>query len=60
MWMKDEGCREVIEDAWSHVYHGSPMNRVEGKVERCRKNLRWWSKMAFGNVTKALGRKKIS
>nr|POE86841.1 putative ribonuclease h protein [Quercus suber] len=31
MWMRDEGCREVIEDAWSHAYHGSPMSRVEAQ-----------------------------
>ena len=56
--MRDERCREVIEDAWSHVYHGSPMSRVEGKVERCHKNLKWWSKVAFGNVTRSLREKK--
>ena len=58
MWMKDEGCREAIEDAWSHVFQGNPMSRVEGKVDRCRKNLRWWSKVAFGNVTRSLREKK--
>ncbi|XP_030923315.1 uncharacterized protein LOC115950217 [Quercus lobata] len=58
MWMKDEGCREVIEDAWSYVHQGNPMSRVEGKVERCRKNLKWWSKVAFDNVTRSLRKKK--
>ena len=57
MWMKDEGCREVIEDAWSHVHQGNPMSKVEGKVDRCRKNLKWWSKVAFGNVTQSLRKK---
>ena len=51
LWMRDGGCREVIEVAWSHDYHGNSMSRVEGKVERCQKNLKWWSKVAFGNVT---------
>ena len=50
MWMRDEGCREVIEDTWSHEYQGSPRSRVEEKVDRCRRNLKWWSKVAFGNV----------
>ena len=58
MWMKDKGCREVIEDAWSHVHQGNPMSRVEGKVDRCHKNLEWWSKVAFGNVTRSLRMKK--
>ena len=34
------------------------MSRVEGKVERCHKNLKWWSKVAFGNVTRSLREKK--
>ena len=51
MWMRDEGCREAIGDAWSFDCQGSPMKRVEGKVDRCRRNLKWWSKVAFGNVT---------
>ena len=51
MWMRDEGCREAIEDAWSFDCQGSPMKRVEGKVDRCRRNLKWWSKVNFGNVT---------
>nr|POE91473.1 hypothetical protein CFP56_14585 [Quercus suber] len=58
MWMKDEGCREAIEDAWSQVYQGNPMSRVEGKVDRCCKNLKWWSKVAFVNVTQSLREKK--
>ena len=58
MWMKDEGRRDAIEDAWSHVFQGNPMSRVEGKVDRCRKNLKWWSKVAFGNVTRSLREKK--
>ena len=58
MWMKDEGCREVIKDAWSYVHLGNPMSRVEGKVDRCRKSLKWWSKVAFGNVTRNLRKKK--
>ena len=60
MWIRYEGCRKVIEDAWAHVYQGSPMSRVEGKVERCCKNLKWWSKVAFGNVIRSLRRKKSS
>ena len=58
MWMRDEGCREVIEDAWSFDCQGSPMKRVEEKVDRCHVNLKWWSKVAFGNVTHRLREKK--
>ena len=58
MWMRDEGCRRVIEEAWSYDYLGSPMRRVEGKMDKCRRNLKWWSKVAFGNVTRGLREKK--
>ncbi|XP_075636684.1 uncharacterized protein LOC142608915 [Castanea sativa] len=34
------------------------INRFEGKVDRCRRNLNWWSKVAFGNVTRKLREKK--
>lgn len=27
------------------------MKRVEGKVDSCHRNLKWWSEVAFGNVT---------
>ena len=58
MWMRDKGCRGVIEDAWSYDYQGNPMRRMEGKMDRCRRNLKWWSKVAFGNVTRGLKEKK--
>ena len=34
------------------------MSRVEGKVERCCKNLKWSSKVRFGNVIRSLREKK--
>ena len=34
------------------------MKRVEGKMDRCRRNLKWWSKVAFGNVIRILREKK--
>ena len=34
------------------------IGRLEMKVDRCRRNLKWWSKVAFGNVTRDLKKKK--
>ena len=34
------------------------MSRVKGKVERCCKNLKWPSKVHFGNVIRSLREKK--
>lgn len=59
MWMEDSGCREVVENAWAYDFQGNAISRLEGKVDRCRRNLKWWSKVAFGNVTQKLREKKI-
>ena len=59
MWMEDGRCREVVEEAWAYECHGSAVHRLEGKVDRCHRKLKWWSKVAFGNVTRKLKEKKI-
>ena len=59
MWMEDGGCREVVEEAWAYEFHGSAIHRLEGKVDWCHRKLKWWSKVAFGNVTRKLKEKKI-
>ena len=58
MWMEEVGYRELMEDAWAYEFQGSAMNRLEGKVDRCHRNLIRWSKVAFGNVTQKLKKKK--
>ena len=58
MWMEDEGCREVVEDARSYDSQGGAISILEMKVDWCRRNLKWWSKVAFGNVTRKLKEKK--
>ena len=52
--MEDEGCREVVEDARSYDSQGGAISILEMKVDWCRRNLKWWSKVAFGNVTQKL------
>ena len=56
--MDEEGRGQVVEDAWMSEISGYPMARVEGKIRRCQKNLKWWSRENFGNVTRALKEKK--
>ena len=41
--MDEEGRGQVVEDAWMSEISGYPMARVEGKIRRCQKNLKWWS-----------------
>ena len=58
MWMEDVGCKEVVENAWAHNSQGIAISRLEGKVDRCHRNLKWWSKVALGNVTRKLRENK--
>ena len=58
MWMEDGGCR-MVEDAWAYDSQGSAINRLEMKVDRCCRNLKWWSKVAFSNVTCDLKKRKV-
>nr|POF14797.1 hypothetical protein CFP56_33006 [Quercus suber] len=58
MWLEEEGCKETIEEAWSLEANGHAMARVEGKIGRCQSKLKWWSRMAIGNITRQLKEKK--
>ena len=49
----------MVEEAWAYEFHGSAVHKLEGKVDRCHRKLKWWSKVAFGNVTRKLKEKKI-
>ena len=53
-----EGCRDIVELAWRKQATGRPMDRVEEKIKNCQANLSWWSRVAFGNITRALIEKK--
>ncbi|XP_050253672.1 uncharacterized protein LOC126699744 [Quercus robur] len=59
MWMGEEGCKDVVEEAWVHETTGHAMARVEGKIGRCQSKLTWWSRLAIGNITRQLKEKKV-
>lgn len=58
MWMTDMGCSEKIEAIWSERSIDPWDTRVIKKIEKCGKELSWWSKKCFGNVPKELEKKK--
>lgn len=37
---------------------GKPIDKLEGKIKHCQAQLFKWSRIAFGNTTKALTEKK--
>lgn len=47
-----------MEEAWLLESHGHTMVWVEGKIGHCQYKLKWWSKVAIGNITRQLKEKK--
>ena len=60
MWLEEEGCRDTVESAWQFNAPGQAMTRVEGKINHCQTKLKWWSRMAIGNITNLLKEKKAA
>ena len=58
MWLEEEGCRDTVESAWLFDAPGQAMSRVEGKISHCQAKLKWWSRIAIGNITRLLKEKK--
>ena len=60
MWLEEEGCRDMVETAWLFNAPDQAMTRVEGKISHCQAQLKWWSWVAIGNITRLLNEKKKS
>ncbi|XP_075657955.1 uncharacterized protein LOC142627937 [Castanea sativa] len=58
MWLSNKGCIEVVEAVWSSQEGLDPSVRVVQKIEKCGKELTYWSKIHFGNVRSELNLKR--
>jgi exonuclease III len=59
MWVKDEQCRGVVEQAWGDVVgEGSLMFQVVEKLKGCRAALIGWSKERFGSLASTIKGKR--
>ena len=58
MWLEDNGYRDIVDSAWRQQVSGRPMDQVEEKIKICQARLSRWSRLAFGNTTRALVEKK--
>ena len=58
MWLKDPGCKDIVESAWRRIMVEGPMEQVEGKIQECQAKLTQWSRLRFGNTTWLLKEKK--
>lgn len=48
VWLRDEGCKPVIESAWNKEVHGSDFVKLYKKQVATRDALRKWNKEVFG------------
>lgn len=58
MWILDPECKEVVARAWDCAPNGTPMFVATTKLKRCKKRLKSWSKVHFGNVKQQIKQAK--
>ena len=53
MWLEEEGCKEIVEEAWGFEANGHAMAQVEDKIGRCQSKLNggvgWLLEILLGN-----------
>jgi len=57
MWVRDGGCREVIESIWDSS-QVNPNECFTDKINKCQSQLRLWNQRTFENVNTRLKRLK--
>lgn len=62
MWMKDDGCRATIVDAWDYPAYRSNLVLASSKIKHCGEKLMEWSRFSFGSIKRQLAKasKKLS
>nr|POE80495.1 hypothetical protein CFP56_04852 [Quercus suber] len=54
MWMKEDGCRATIVDAWGYPSYDSSMILASSKIKHCGEKLVEWSQTSFGSIKSQL------
>ena len=54
MWMKEDGCRNTITDAWGLPSYESNMVLASSKIKHCGLKLAEWSRSSFGSIKRQL------
>ncbi|KAH7860638.1 hypothetical protein Vadar_015962 [Vaccinium darrowii] len=49
-WVTDDGCKDVIVEAWNQQQEGSLMFSVCKKLKGCKERLKAWSKWTFRDL----------
>jgi len=50
MWIQEEGCENVIREAWSINYCADPRQQLEYKIRACAAALSRWKQDTFGEI----------
>ena len=58
MWILDPECKEVVARAWDCAPTGTPMFVAATKLKWCKKRLKTWSRVHFGNVKQQIKQAK--
>ena len=57
MWTREEGYREVIEEAWDPL-NANPDVQIRDRIKCCQAHLKTWNRREFGNVNRYLKQKQ--
>jgi hypothetical protein len=57
-WVHEENCEEVIAEAWSSSYSGTPMFCLNQKIKQCRLQLLKWSQSQLRPTPRNIESKK--
>ena len=52
MWLEDEGCKKVVEEAWERGRSSNSLWPLETCLEECQQSLKSWNAHTFGHVGK--------
>ena len=59
VWLNEESCHTTMATAWENSsFSSNPMFVVKANAKHCQRKLKEWSKASFGNISRALVKKK--
>ncbi|XP_065632260.1 uncharacterized protein LOC136068697 [Quercus suber] len=59
MWLKDQRCEQVVNDAWQNGLSSAEDNTLQNCLDQCRFSLDYWNKKVFGHVGKKEEERKV-
>ena len=57
IWIREEGCKEVVESAWDPL-RGDPEIKIMDRSKSYQKHLKRWNWKVFGNINNVLKQKQ--